>query len=348
MHVSTALDAIEKWGTFKAYKEACKTYIEQREVVKQAEAALALLTATVSKGKKTSKKSSKKASEKALQKTKGGAALADVPAPELRAEYQADYEKAKFAAETTKNKCKAAATKMFQFYSNFLSVDAKYAWNKIVKEQMETDPFKDLQGVSRKCPRGLLQESFDDCIMFHLLTVFPNNAAEQEKYYLSNVLKKPQRVGIRQFIQCIEQLNVYVAQLLCWYYSPNYNPGMTLANVPFTKADLASHVLRMCLHQWQGQYNLQEKGMTPITCILFKLLLRLLSACVPRRKPMRNPVRKLLRRVRQEPSGPVLELQSRFPRKSISRSPANCARNMGACIPRMLPRTVAGIRKTEQ
>ncbi len=54
--------------------------------------------------------------------------------------------------------------------------------------------------------------------MFHLLTVFINNAAEQEKYYLSNVLKKPQRVGVRQFVQCVKQLNIYIAQLPCWYY----------------------------------------------------------------------------------------------------------------------------------
>jgi hypothetical protein len=100
--------------------------------------------------------------------------------------------------------------------------------------------------------------------MFHLLNVFPNNAAEQEKYYLSNVLKKPRRGGIHQFIQRIEQLNAYVAQLPCWYYSPSYNAGMTPANVPFSKADLASHVLRMCPHQWQDQYNLQENGMTPM------------------------------------------------------------------------------------
>jgi hypothetical protein len=69
--------------------------------------------------------------------------------------------------------------------------------NKIVREQTEADPFKDLQGVSRKDPRGLSWESFDDCVMFHLLTEFPNKAAEQEKYYLSNVLKKPQRAGVR-------------------------------------------------------------------------------------------------------------------------------------------------------
>jgi hypothetical protein len=153
---------------------------------------------------------------------------------------------------------------MFQFYCNLLSSDAKYSWNKIVREQMKADPFKDLQGMSRKGPRGLTQESFNNCVMFHLLTVFPNNEAEQEKYYLSNVLKKPQRVGVRQFLQHVEQLNAYVMQLPCWYYSLSYVTDMTPANVPFTEADLASHVLWMCPHQLQDQYNLQEKGMTPM------------------------------------------------------------------------------------
>jgi hypothetical protein len=100
--------------------------------------------------------------------------------------------------------------------------------------------------------------------MFNLLIVFPNNAAEQENYYLSNVLKKPHRVGICQFVQRIEQLRAYVAHLPCWYYSPSYNASMMLANVPFTEANLVSHVLRMCPHQWQDQYNLQEKDMTPM------------------------------------------------------------------------------------
>jgi hypothetical protein len=144
---------------------------------------------------------------------------------------------------------------MFQFNAKLLSLDAKYVWNKIVREQMEADPFKDLQGVSRKGPWGFSWESFNECVMFHLLTVFPNNAAEQEKYYLSNVLKKPQRVGIRQFVRHVEQLNVYIAQLPCWYYSPSYNASITPANVPFSKADLASHILRMCLHWTSGRIS---------------------------------------------------------------------------------------------
>jgi hypothetical protein len=67
---------------------------------------------------------------------------------------------------------------MLQFYANLLSADTKYAWNKIVKEQMASDPYVELQGISKKGPRGPLCKSFDDCMMFHLLIVFLNNTAE--------------------------------------------------------------------------------------------------------------------------------------------------------------------------
>jgi hypothetical protein len=197
MHVSSTLNTIKKRGTFRAYKEAHKSHVEHCKVAKQAKANMGLFMTptTTSKGKKASKKAAKKASkkayekaskkasgknhskkEKASQKTKEGVALSNAPAPDLCEEYKALYEKAMFAKETAKNKKEAAATEMFQFYTILLSLDAKYAWNKIVQEQTEADPYKDLKGMSRKGPRGLLW-SFDHCIMFHLLTVFPNNAA---------------------------------------------------------------------------------------------------------------------------------------------------------------------------
>ncbi len=87
---------------------------------------------------------------------------------------------------------------MFQLYANLSSVDARCAWNKIVHEQTKANPYTDLQGLTRKGPRGMLGKSFEDCVMFHLLNVFPNNAAEQERYYITNVLKKSQHVSIRQ------------------------------------------------------------------------------------------------------------------------------------------------------
>jgi hypothetical protein len=109
--------------------------------------------------------------------------------------------------------------------------------------------------------------------MFYLLTAFPINAAEQEKYYISNVLKKPQRVNICQFACRVEQLNAYIAQIPCFYYSPNANANTKPENVPFIEAELGSHVLCMCPIQWQDQYNMNEEGMTPMDMRLFLTLL---------------------------------------------------------------------------
>ncbi len=62
---------------------------------------------------------------------------------------------------------------MFQFYANLLSVDAKYACNKIIQEQTASDPYKDLQGISKTGPSGPSCKSFDDCMMFYLVTMCP-------------------------------------------------------------------------------------------------------------------------------------------------------------------------------
>ncbi len=164
---------IKKRGHFKAHKEANNTYVEQRNLVKQAKTALAELDRTTSEGAGTSKKSSKMHKE--------ATAMADSPEPDLQAMYQLDLKKAREAAENARAKAESAAQDMFQFYANLLSVDAKYAWNKIVQEQMQSNPYTDLHVFSRKGPRGLLRKAVDDCVMFHVLTVFPNNTAEHKK-----------------------------------------------------------------------------------------------------------------------------------------------------------------------
>ncbi len=72
---------------------------------------------------------------------------------------------------------------------------------------MESNPFVNLQGVSLEGPKAMSCKLFNNCVMFCLLTVFPINAAEQQKFYITNVLKKPQRVNVRQFVRCVEQLS---------------------------------------------------------------------------------------------------------------------------------------------
>ncbi len=106
----------------------------------------------------------------------------------MKASFQVDLEKAKQSQETAQGAMTAAANLIFTFYSNLLSPESKYAWNKIVVEQTEGHPYVNLQGVSLESPRGMSCKSFNDCIVFHLLTAFPNNPAEQEKYYIWNVL----------------------------------------------------------------------------------------------------------------------------------------------------------------
>jgi hypothetical protein len=97
----------------------------------------------------------------------------------------------------------------------------------------------------------------------------------KKKYYIPNVLKKPQRVNVRQFVCQVEQLNAYIAQMPCFYYCPNVNASTKPKNVQFMEAELESHVLHMSPIQWQDQYNMNKKGMMPIG---MRLLLMSLAA----------------------------------------------------------------------
>ncbi len=184
---------------------------------------------------------------------KGAKEAYEVNNNSMKAGFLEDLEKAEQAQSTAKGAMTNAASKMFTFYSNLLSPDSKYSWNKIIGKQMESDPYVNLQGDALEGPRGMSCESFNDCIMFHLLIACPINAAEQEKYYISNVLRKPQRINVCQFVWCVEQLNAYIAQMLCFYYSPNANASTKPENIPFTEAELGAHVLCICPLQWQDQ-----------------------------------------------------------------------------------------------
>jgi hypothetical protein len=281
MHVTTVLDAMKKCGHFKDYDRAQKAHDEAEKMAESAEAGLDGTSAGMtSKRKKKALTKAKVAVKEALVKaletkpeTKDAEEVPKVTDDSMKAGFQADLEKAKQAQETVKGAMTAATNLMFTFYSNLLSPVSNYAWNKIVSKQMEGNPFVNLQGVSLEDPRGMSCKLFNDCIMFHLLTAFPINAAEQEKYYISNVLKKPQRVNVRQFVCHVEQLNAYIAQMPCFYYSPNANTSTKPENVLFTEAELGAHVLRMCPIQWQDQYNMNKKGMTPMDmCSLLTLL----------------------------------------------------------------------------
>ncbi len=89
------------------------------------------------------------------------------------------------------------------------------------------------------------------------LDMFPGDAAKQQRFYISNVLKKPQQVPVRYFVQRVEQLNSYLLHLSCTYDSPR----TTTATKPVQSFDEAQHanlLLCMCPESWQDQYDLSQ------------------------------------------------------------------------------------------
>ncbi len=65
----------------------------------------------------------------------------------MKAGFLEDLEKAKLAQRTAKGAMTIAKNKMFAFYSNLFSPENKYAWNKIVRRQTESDPYVNLQAL---------------------------------------------------------------------------------------------------------------------------------------------------------------------------------------------------------
>ena len=144
---------------------------------------------------------------------------------------------------------------MFQLYSNLLMEEARRPWSKIRGEQIDVTPWTDLFGVKHTKEQKKSWQSFVDCVTFHLLTVFWSNAAKTQRFYISNRLKKPNRVPIRQFMQRIQQLNGYLDLLPCFFYS-EYATKLSKVGQAFDDADLASHILRKVPRNWQDQYEL--------------------------------------------------------------------------------------------
>jgi hypothetical protein len=131
------------------------------------------------------------------------------------------------------------------------------AWEKIVKQKVNVSDWTDLRGCKHKKKHSKTYLHFFRCTVFHLQTVFDEDAAERQQIYISSHLKKPQRVMVHTFFTCVEQLNSYIKYLPSIYNSPKATEGTQLA-VPYTEAQLAVQLLCMCPMHWQNQYDLNQ------------------------------------------------------------------------------------------
>jgi hypothetical protein len=220
VHVQSALDAIRQKGLESNLEKA----IEDKEEWKKK-----LTTATEAYGNYKGK---------------------DENPPEKK-----DVTKATEAVEREEESIKSLLAQIFQLYSNLLTEEARRPWVKILGEQIDVSPWVDLFGVEHVEKRYRSWDSFQDCVTFHLLSVFRPDAAETQRFYISNGLKKPNRVPIRQFTQRVQQLNGYLHLLPCLYFSERATKNTKPVEL-FDDADLASHILRMVPRNWQDQYEL--------------------------------------------------------------------------------------------
>jgi hypothetical protein len=77
----------------------------------------------------------------------------------------------------------------------------------------ERDSWAAVNGQVTKGRHPRTWMSFLDCLELHKLTVFSADAAKRQRFYIQQVMRKPQRATVRQHILQMGVLNDYVIHL---------------------------------------------------------------------------------------------------------------------------------------
>jgi len=149
-----------------------------------------------------------------------------------------------------------AVQKPFDLVRQLLIGEGRTQWDKIIKEMFDRDTWVGVNGKTHEGPRMRTWKSLTDCIELHKLTVLPADAAEKQRFYVQQVVRKPQRVTIRQHMSRMGVLNDYIAHLPSIYYSSKAVASTVKGNVIFGDGELASIILTSTPQTWQNQYNL--------------------------------------------------------------------------------------------
>ncbi len=151
-----------------------------------------------------------------------------------------------------------AFAKSYEQLRNLLSGNAQSQWDWVCQEMHERNLWAAVNSQVTKGRRPQTWMSFLDCLELHKLTVFSADAAKRQRFYVQQVVHKPQRATVRQHILRMGVLNDYVNQLPTLKDSSKAVPTTKKGNIPFNKADLAAIVLSSVPIPWQNQYNLNH------------------------------------------------------------------------------------------
>jgi hypothetical protein len=192
---------------------------------------------------------------KDIQKSLGGSAATGKKKTPTDAE-KLELEGTEKLVSEAKAEFLKAVLKPFDLVRQLLIGEARTQWDKIVKEMFDRDTWTGVNGKTHDGPRVRTWKSLMDCIELHKLTVLPADAAEKQRFYVQQVVRKPQRVTIRQYMSRMGVLNDYIAHLPSIFYSSKAVASTVKGNVIFGDGELSSIILASTPQTWQNQYNL--------------------------------------------------------------------------------------------
>jgi hypothetical protein len=136
-------------------------------------------------------------------------------------------------------------------------------WDKIVHKQTKKDPWTNLRGEEQSGIHGKMMAAWNDCYIL-MKTVFANNMAEQQKFYLTFLHLSPSKQKVRAFLQCFTTLAGYVAKHPSLIHSHDATDATKQAVEPYGDGKLQRLHCKRCLTagSWRTQYDLGHKAWT--------------------------------------------------------------------------------------
>ncbi len=93
-----------------------------------------------------------------------------------------------------------AIAKLYEQLRNLLSGDAQSQWDRICREMHERYSWAAVNGLVTKGRHPRMLMSFLDCLKQHKSMVFSADAAKRQRFYIQQVVRKPQRAPVQQRI----------------------------------------------------------------------------------------------------------------------------------------------------
>ena len=145
---------------------------------------------------------------------------------------------------------------VFTTYEYLLGEEVRPLWTELVTKVCFALDRKNEEGEEQSAHRGYSWAALELVRREWLLSVFTDDAAEEQRMYLGFYLKYPFKMSIRAFFARMEQLNSYLPLLPCLKDSKQATKLTARMNVSFSEHELAVIILRCMPKSYEDQYYL--------------------------------------------------------------------------------------------